>query len=321
MIADAIHDNPANDDYALETVVDREPISDLFAKIFSMHATHERGLERLTDSPLFASVVASFVNKLVADVIAQNRQIAEKLPGMGSLFSLGMGAASKVKGVSDQLLGDVAGKGAQFALRRTNSAILDVLRTAPVHEAAMQLWDVHADASGRAAARVRRPRRFRRTGRDRLPARRERSQHRVLQDAARRLRGCVLRPLRRAHHRRPAARTRPVHRPSRRGGAALRAGHRRRGRGRRRARAAGAGRGSSRSTTRTACWAFSVLLRSHALDHRMRVSSAHIGGSTHRRRRHRVGWPDHNCRDSRGPDTEVGGLSPVRDRAPRFARS
>ena len=111
-----------------------------------MHATHERGLERLTDSPLFAGVVASFVNKLVADMIAQNRQIAEKLPGMGSLFSLGMGAASKMKGVSDQLLGDVAGKGAQFALRRTNSAILDVLRTAPVHAAAMQLWDVHADA-------------------------------------------------------------------------------------------------------------------------------------------------------------------------------
>lgn len=146
VIADAIHDNPANDDYALETVVDREPISDLFAKILSMHATHERGLERLTDSPLFAGVVASFVNKLVADMIAQNRQIAEKLPGMGSLFSLGMGAASKMKGVSDQFLGDVAGKGAQFALRRTNSAILDVLRTAPVHDAAMQLWDVHADA-------------------------------------------------------------------------------------------------------------------------------------------------------------------------------
>ncbi|MBD0322983.1 MAG: hypothetical protein ICV72_06285 [Aldersonia sp.] len=143
--AAAVYDHTANDDYRLGDVVERDPLAALFEKLLSMSTLHERALDRLTESPLVATVAASFVNKIVVDVVAQNRQVAEKVPGMSSLFSLGQGAVSRAKGVSDQLLGDVAGKGAQFALRRTNKALLELVRDAPLHEAAMEIWDLHAD--------------------------------------------------------------------------------------------------------------------------------------------------------------------------------
>ncbi|WP_239004129.1 hypothetical protein [Nocardia panacis] len=49
------------------------------------------------------------------------------------------------KATESTFLGDMAGKGASFALERTTGAIREVLRDAPVHEAAMEFWDLHAD--------------------------------------------------------------------------------------------------------------------------------------------------------------------------------
>lgn len=148
-IAHAIYDLAASDEYHLGDVVDREPVAALFEHILSMHTAQDRALERLTESPLVANVASSFVNKIVADFLQQNRERAEKVPGMASLMSLGSSAANKVRNAGDrhlnQFLGDVAGKGAQYALRRTNSAIRDLIHDAPLHDAAMELWDLHAD--------------------------------------------------------------------------------------------------------------------------------------------------------------------------------
>ncbi|MCX5046447.1 hypothetical protein OG921_25070 [Aldersonia sp. NBC_00410] len=143
--AGALYDLDAADEHRLGDVVDREQVDALVATVLSMHTLHEHALDRLTDSPLVASVATSFFNKIVGDIVAQNRALAEKVPGMGSMFSLGMGAVSRVKNVSDQFLGDVAGKGAQYALRRLNGATLELIRDAPLADAAMQVWDLQAE--------------------------------------------------------------------------------------------------------------------------------------------------------------------------------
>jgi hypothetical protein len=143
--AGALYDLDAADEHRLAEVVDREQVDALVATVLSMHTLHQRALDRLTDSPLVASVATSFFNKIVGDIVAQNRALAEKVPGMGSMFSLGMGAVSRVKNVSDQFLGDVAGKSAQYALRRLNSATLELIRDAPLADAAMQVWDLQAE--------------------------------------------------------------------------------------------------------------------------------------------------------------------------------
>ena len=147
--AAVLHQLPAASDHTPADVVDRAAVKALVAKFLSMHRLQERALDRLTESPLVATIASTFVTKIVGDFLQQNRERAEKLPGMSSLFSLGSGAVSRVRSVTDKhvdaLLGDAAGKGAQFAIRRTNAAIHDLVRDAPLQAAAMEMWDLHAD--------------------------------------------------------------------------------------------------------------------------------------------------------------------------------
>lgn len=148
LFADAIYDSiAANQDHTLGELVEREPVEALLQKIVDMHQTQERVLERLTDSPLVATVASKFVDKLVGDFVEANRQRAEKIPGMGTLMSIGQSAADRARKVaeSNTILGDIAGKGALYALKRTNNAIREMLRDAPVHDATMEFWDLHAD--------------------------------------------------------------------------------------------------------------------------------------------------------------------------------
>ncbi|WP_375484224.1 hypothetical protein [uncultured Jatrophihabitans sp.] len=144
-LADAIYASSAGDDRLLGDVVGRDDVAALLAKLLSMHQLHERALDRLGESPVMASIASSYVTKIVGDFVQQNRERAEKVPGVSSLFSLGMGAASRVRGAADGLLGDAQQRSAQFAMRQTSSAMRDVLRDAPIHEGAMQMWDLHAE--------------------------------------------------------------------------------------------------------------------------------------------------------------------------------
>lgn len=145
-LCDAIYDLSAGADYDLGDVIEREPVEALIAKVLGMRTLHERALDRMAQSPLLATVATRFVTKIVADFIQQNRQTAERLPGAKSLISFGTNAAARVRSATvDQFLGDAAGKSTQFAIRRTNSALRDLIREAPLQGAAMEIWDLHAD--------------------------------------------------------------------------------------------------------------------------------------------------------------------------------
>jgi hypothetical protein len=145
--SDAIYDHTANDEYKLGEVVDRDPTEALIEKVLSMHQLHDRALDRLTESPLMATLAAKFVNRIVTDFVQENRERAEKLPGMSAVMSIGQAAAKRARKISDgnPLLGEIAGKGAQYALRRNNNAIREILRDASAQNAAMEIWDLHAD--------------------------------------------------------------------------------------------------------------------------------------------------------------------------------
>ncbi|MFD6463968.1 hypothetical protein, partial [Streptomyces roseolus] len=95
VFSDSIYDAIAeNHHYTLGQVVDREPVEALLEKIFGMHQAQERILDRLTESPLVATVASKFVDKLINDFMAANRERAEKIPGVSSLMSLGQSAAN-----------------------------------------------------------------------------------------------------------------------------------------------------------------------------------------------------------------------------------
>jgi hypothetical protein len=148
-LADGIYDMGAADEYVLGEVLDRDAVAALVRQAVTMRRLSDRLLERLTESPLVATIAAKFVTRIVSDFMQQNRARAEKLPGMSTMLNIGAGAASKVRGVTDrhldQILGDAAGRGAAFALKRTNNAIREMLRDAPLEQAALEVWDLHAD--------------------------------------------------------------------------------------------------------------------------------------------------------------------------------
>lgn len=144
-LADAVYDLPAASDHKLGDVVDRGHVEELVAKVLSMHRLQDRAMDRMLQSPAVGTVASRFVGKIVADFVQQNRERMEKVPGARSLMSIGFGAANKVRNATaDSFLGDAAGKGAQYAIRRTNSATRELIREAPLKEAALELWDLQA---------------------------------------------------------------------------------------------------------------------------------------------------------------------------------
>jgi hypothetical protein len=143
VFADALYDLGAAEEHRLGEVVARDRVEALIDKLLSMRQLHDRAMERMAQSPLVATVAARFVASIVNDFVAQNRQLAEKLPGAKSLFSLGASAASRVRNVG--IVGEAAERGTQLAIRRTNGAMREVIRDAPVKEAALEVWDLHAE--------------------------------------------------------------------------------------------------------------------------------------------------------------------------------
>ncbi len=144
-VADAVYGLPAAAEHELGSVVQRRHVDALVVKLLSMHRAQDRLMSQLQRSPAVGQVATQYVTRLVSDVVQQNRERMEKVPGAKSLMSIGFGAASRVqKAASDSFLGDAAGKSAQFAIKRTNSAARDLIREAPLREAAMEVWDLQA---------------------------------------------------------------------------------------------------------------------------------------------------------------------------------
>ena len=77
-----------------------------------------------------------------------NAERAERIPGVGSIVGAGRRAAKVARGQADRhlgdVLGDVAGRGAQYALLRLSSAIKETIEEAPLKDAAMEIWDLQA---------------------------------------------------------------------------------------------------------------------------------------------------------------------------------
>ncbi|RMI29892.1 hypothetical protein [Nocardia stercoris] len=145
-LAESLYDRvAATQDRLLSTVVDRAKVDVLVQKLLGLHTAHERLLDRLSEAAEAGPVASTFVDRLVDDILEANKKIAGKVPGVGSLMSLGQSAVKTAKKAADNsFLGDAAGKGTMYGLKRVTNALRETLRVAPVHVAAMQVWDVHA---------------------------------------------------------------------------------------------------------------------------------------------------------------------------------
>ncbi len=134
--------------FPLSDVVDREQVERLLDEALELTPVLERGLERLTASPLVGAAATRFMGRIVGEALAANQAVADKVPGLGSLMSLGTRAAAGMVGAADKqldgFLADTAGKGGTLAVRRLNRIIIDTLRDPTTREAVLQVWDLVA---------------------------------------------------------------------------------------------------------------------------------------------------------------------------------
>ena len=141
------YDGPG-EPFPLGEVVDRAQVEVLLDRVLALTPALERGLDRLTESPLVGTVASRFMGRVVGEVVQANQAVADRVPGLGSLMSFGTSAASKMMGAADKqlegLLGDTVGKGGTFAVRRLNRIVLETLRDPTTREAVLQVWDLAA---------------------------------------------------------------------------------------------------------------------------------------------------------------------------------
>lgn len=146
--ADAVYAGPGAT-YTLADVLDRENVERLADEVLGGADLVEKVLDDLTRSPLVATIASRFMGRIVADVVQTNRAVAEKIPGVGSLMSLGAKSAGKVIGAADkqfeQLLGDTAAKGAAFAMRRLNRIVVETMKDPTTKDAVLEIFDLYAD--------------------------------------------------------------------------------------------------------------------------------------------------------------------------------
>lgn len=145
-VADVAYDGPPQPVSASE-LIDRDNVESIVDELLGLIPLVEKILDEVAESPLVASLSARIVARIVSDVLATNKAVADKIPGVGSLMSLGTSAAGKLAGAAqiDALLGDTAGKGAAFAAKRLNKIAVDTMRDPQFKDAVLQIWDMNAD--------------------------------------------------------------------------------------------------------------------------------------------------------------------------------
>lgn len=148
-LADAIYELAANDKFRLGDVVDRDGVVRLVSTVLGMHTMFERGLDRFAQSPMVGAVAATFVNRIVSGAADAARTRAEKIPVVRSALSLGDRTVGRVLNAGDKAFGERLGEAgaaaAQYAVKRTNHAILTVIKETPLTDAAMEVYDLFAN--------------------------------------------------------------------------------------------------------------------------------------------------------------------------------
>lgn len=144
MVADVLYDGPEAS-YTLGDLVSRDDVERLAQEALSRTDLVARLLDDVSASPLVSTLASRFVGRLVGEVLQSNRAAAEKIPGLGALVALGVGAAGVVAGAADKQIEGVLGMGATFATRRLNRVLVETLKDPAARAAVLEVYDLYAD--------------------------------------------------------------------------------------------------------------------------------------------------------------------------------
>ncbi len=136
------------DPFPVGDLADRDEIEALLDSVLAFAPVLERVGESLAEVALVGTVASRFMGRIVGEVVQANQAVADKVPGLGSLMSLGTSAASRMMGAADRqlegLVGDTIGRGGALAVRRLNRILIETVLDPTTRLAALQSWDVLA---------------------------------------------------------------------------------------------------------------------------------------------------------------------------------
>ena len=144
-----LYDLPASEEQDLGAVISWGGVEAIADVLTRSEQLREEAMRRLGESPAVSTLAMRFVSALVGDAVQQNRERAEKLPGMKSVLGMGDLAARTARGMAprqlEKAVGGAADKGAQAAMERVSRALVDAFDEEVVRTAVMQVWDLHAE--------------------------------------------------------------------------------------------------------------------------------------------------------------------------------
>lgn len=152
MVADLVprlRDLPAHGEHRLGDVVTWGAVEAIVDVLARSGQLREEVLRRLGQSPAASALAVRFVSALVGDAVQQNRDRAEKVPGMKSVLGIGDRAARTARSMAptqlEKVVGGAAGRGTQAAMERVRRALVEAFDEDVVRVAIMEVWDLHAE--------------------------------------------------------------------------------------------------------------------------------------------------------------------------------
>jgi hypothetical protein len=147
LLIDVVLDGPPTP-YPLGELVERERVEALVDALLQLSPLVDRAIAQVADSPVIGTVASRFMGRIVGEVVQANKAVADKVPGLGALVSLGTSTAANVVGAAGRpfegLLGDTMGKSGAFAVRRLGRIIVETMQDPTTREAVLQAWDLAA---------------------------------------------------------------------------------------------------------------------------------------------------------------------------------
>lgn len=147
LAVEVVLDGPA-DPYPLGELVERERVEALVDALLQLSPLVDRAIAQVADSPVIGTVASRFMGRIVGEVMQANKAVADRVPGLGALVSLGTNTAANVVGAAGRplegILGDTMGKSGAYAVRRLGRIVVETMQDPTTREAVLQAWDLAA---------------------------------------------------------------------------------------------------------------------------------------------------------------------------------
>jgi hypothetical protein len=139
-IALRVRTRPANHVLVGE-VFPRREVEAVVATVAQLRTVRESIADNLAESPGVRSWLADVMHSMTTGTIAANRRAAERIPGMGSAFSIAARLGGGALRGADQISREVAERSAGALLRRWRESFVETMDDARLTEALLDVWD------------------------------------------------------------------------------------------------------------------------------------------------------------------------------------